>query len=84
MTTCFGLYFLRSSSGRKYSFFRKLYNVYGVTSVNLNCHDCKQDLIFSIKLIQGQSTKKLNFFFNLLLYLQLNQTCLHQSTPVHS
>ena len=28
--------------------------------------------------------KDTNFFFNLLLYLQLNQTCLPQSAPVHS
>jgi hypothetical protein len=34
--------------------------------------------------IRGQSIKKPNFFFNLLLYLQLNQTCLPQSTPLHS
>jgi len=35
--------------------------------------------------IRGQSIKKPNFFFfNLLLYLQLNQTCLLQSTPLHS
>ena len=32
---------------------------------------------------RGQSIKKPNFF-NLLLYLQLNQTCLLQSTPLHS
>jgi len=34
--------------------------------------------------IQGQSIKKPNFFFNLLFYLQLNQTCHLQSTPLHS
>ena len=34
--------------------------------------------------IWEQSIKKLNFFFNLLLYLQLNQTCHLQSTPLHS
>jgi len=35
--------------------------------------------------VRGQSIKKPNvFFFNLLLYLQLNQTCLLQSTPLHS
>ena len=33
--------------------------------------------------IWGQSIKKPNFF-SLLLYLQLNQTCLLQSTPIHS
>ena len=34
--------------------------------------------------IQGQPIKKPNYFLNLLLYLQLNQTCLLQSTPLHS
>ena len=33
--------------------------------------------------VRGQSIKKPNFFY-LLLYLQLNQTCLLQSTPLHS
>ena len=34
--------------------------------------------------IQGQSKKKPNLFnLNLLLYLQLNQTCLFQSTPLY-
>ena len=32
--------------------------------------------------VRGQSKKILNFFFYLLLYLQLNQTCLLQSTPL--
>jgi hypothetical protein len=32
MTKCFGLYFLRSSSGRKYPLLRRLYNVYSVVS----------------------------------------------------
>ena len=31
-----------------------------------------------------QSIKKQNFFFNLLLYLHLDQTCLLESTPLHS
>jgi len=31
--------------------------------------------------IRGQSIKKPIFFFNLLLYLQLNQTCLLQILP---
>jgi len=39
---------------------------------------------YSEMLLRGQSIKKPNFFFNLLLYLQLNQTCLLQSTPLHS
>ena len=34
--------------------------------------------------IRGQSIKKPNFFLNLLLYLQLNQSFLLQSTPLHS
>ena len=33
--------------------------------------------------IRGQSKKVPNFFFNLLLYLQLIQTCLLQSTPLY-
>jgi len=34
--------------------------------------------------VQGQSKKKPNLFnLNLLLYLQLNQTCLLQSTPIY-
>ena len=35
--------------------------------------------------VREQSIKKLNFYLqNLLRYLQLNQTCLLQSTPLHS
>ena len=34
--------------------------------------------------VRGQSIKKPSFFFNLLHYLQLNQTCHLQSTPLHS
>ena len=34
--------------------------------------------------VRGRSIKIRNFFFNLLLYLQLNQTCLLQRTPLHS
>ena len=38
-----------------------------------------------MKQCTGQSIKKPNFFFNLLLYLQLNQIPCHtQSTPLHS
>jgi hypothetical protein len=44
-TTCFGLYFLRPLSGRKYPFTRKLYNAYSVVSVSLNRHDYKRDLV---------------------------------------
>ena len=34
--------------------------------------------------VQGQSKKKPNLFnLNLLLYLQLNRTCLFQSTPLY-
>ena len=34
--------------------------------------------------VQGQSKKKLNLFnLNLLLYLQLNQICLLQITPLY-
>ena len=36
-----------------------------------------------IQFISGQSIKKPNFF-SLLLYIQLNQKCLLQSTPLHS
>jgi len=37
-----------------------------------------------IQHIKGQSKKKPNLFnLNLLLYLQLNQTCLLQSTPLY-
>ena len=38
---------------------------------------------FLVQNIRGQSIKKPNFL-NLLLYLQLNQPCLFQSTPLHS
>ena len=37
----------------------------------------------TVEVLRGQSIKKPNFF-NLLLYLQLSQTCLLQSTPLHS
>ena len=33
---------------------------------------------------EGSPLRNRTFFFNLLLYLQLNQTCLLQSTPLHS
>ena len=36
----------------------------------------------SLKDVRGQSMKKPNFFFTLVLYLQLNQTCLLQSAPL--
>ena len=39
--------------------------------------------IMSVFSIRGQSEKIPNFFFNLLLYLQLNQICLLQSTPLY-
>ena len=40
-------------------------------------------IILLLLLLQGQSKKIPNFFLNLLLYLQLNQTCLLQSTPLY-
>ena len=42
------------------------------------------DLAYLWGNVCGQSIKKLYFFLNLLLYLQLNRTCLLQSTPLHS
>ena len=49
-----------------------------------SCHITKKLSVCRMSKIQGQFIKKPNFFFNLLLYLQCNQTCLLQSTPLHS
>jgi len=51
-----------------------------LSSPNMQLFTYKQYYILSIR---GQSKKIPNFFLNLLLYLQLNQTCLLQSTPLY-
>jgi len=48
----------------------------------VNCCALVYDLLACTRAVRKET--KLYFFFNLLLYLQLNQTCLLQSTPLHS
>jgi len=57
--------------------------VYFNANFNVFVKLIKVNLLVSELYIRGQSKKMPNFFLNLLLYFELNQTCLLQSTPLY-
>jgi len=57
---------------------------FNLKNTRVHAHSPPPSLSLLKKGIRGQTIKKPKFFFNLLLYLQLNQTCHLQTTPLHS